>query len=436
MTSSAWLLALALSAETAAPQDIRLTAGRSVIIDSAADLGRIATSNADVADAVAVSTREVLVNAKAPGTATLLVWSKPGTRTAYTVNVEPNIEPVSDLLRKTFPDADIRPEAAGNALALTGTAPTQAAADRAAALVAPFAKSVVSNIRVVTKSPEKQILLRVKFAELNRSASSSFGVNLVSTGAGNTTGLATTGQFQTPQIKELGGGATTFNISDALNVFAFRPDLQLGAFIKALQSRGLLQILAEPNLVATNGKDASFLVGGEFPVPIVQGGSNAGAVTIVFKEFGIRLAFQPQITEHHTIRMFVKPEVSTVDFANAVQYSGFTIPALATRRMETNIELGEGQSFVIAGLIDERVTENLSKIPGLADIPILGAVFRSKHTQKSATELVVIVTPEIASPAQPGALNTPAMPQAFLAPYFAGPERATSGAPGGKQRGR
>ena len=139
-----------------------------------------------------------------------------------------------------------------------------------------------------------------------------------------------------------------------------------------MQIEGVLQILAEPNLVTTNGKEASFLVGGEFPVPVLQGGGNAGAVTIQFREFGIRLTFNPVVTENGTIKMYVKPEVSTIDLANAVTVSGFLIPALATRRMETNVELGPGQSFVIGGLIDDRVQDSMSKIPGLASIPLLG----------------------------------------------------------------
>ncbi len=431
MRNATLLVAVALSAacQPAAPagEEITLTAGRTLIIDYASDVGRISTSNPEVADAVAVSTREVLVNGKAPGAATVVVWAKGGLRTVYSVAVEPNLDPLRHLLKNTFPEYDIQVQAARDALSLTGTVPSQAAAERAAALAVPFAKVVVNNLRVVDAGPEKQILLRVKIAELNRTASTALGVNLVSLGSGNTLGATGTGQFQNARPDELKsgsgeGGSTKFTISDALNVFAFRPDLNLGAFIKALQSRGVLQILAEPNLVTTNGKEASFLAGGEFPVPIVQGGANAGAVTIIFKEFGIRLTFQPNITDHGTIRMYVKPEVSTIDLANAVLYSGFTIPALATRRMETNIELGEGQSFVIGGLIDDRVTENLSKIPGLAHIPVLGALFKSRQEQKAATELIVMVAPEITAPVnRAGAAQLPPMPKEFLAPYLLEP---------------
>jgi len=248
-------------------------------------------------------------------------------------------------------------------------------------------------------------------------------VNLLSTGALNTFGSIGTQQFSSiipgPVAGTIGspltGSSTSFSLSDALNIFAFRPDLNLGAIIKDLQTKGLLQILAEPNLVTTNGKEASFLVGGEFPVPVVQGGANAGAITIQFREFGIKLNFLPQVTTHHTIKMHVKPEVSTIDLTNAVVFSGFTIPALATRRMETDVELGEGQSFVIAGLLDDRVTENLSQVPGLAQIPILGALFKSRSVSRAKTELIVLVTPESIYPlSRTDPKPLPYMPRAFL----------------------
>ncbi len=403
------------------PESLQLTAGNSVVIDYAADIGRIAASNPDVADAVAVSSREVMVNAKMPGTASVVVWSKSGLRTVFGVTVEQNLEPLRQLLKKTFPDCDIAVQSAKESLSLTGQVPNTAVSERAAALLAPFAKAVVNNLRIQAP-PEKQVLLRVRFVELNRNASMSLGANLLATGLGNTQGMTSTGQFGSASptdVRPPQGGTpssvSSFTIADALNVFMFRPDLNLGMFVKALQNRGMLQILAEPNLIATDGKEASFLVGGEFPVPVLQGGATAGAVTILFKEFGIRLTFRPQITEHDTIRMHVRPEVSTIDLSNAVVFSGFTIPALATRRMETDIELGEGQSFVIGGLIDQRVTESLSKIPGLANIPLLGALFKSRSEQKTATELVVMVTPEITTPLNKSDVKAlPPMPKAFL----------------------
>jgi len=418
---------LILAAATSAfaqggPEDVRLTVGKSVVIDYPADIARISTSNPEIVDASPVTGREILVHGKAFGTVTLVVWSKSGQRTFYNVTVEQNLEPLRRLLKETFPKEDIHIQSSRDSLSLTGRVTTKEAADRASALATPFAKTIVNNLQVAAPGVDKQILLRVKFAELDRSAATQFAVNLISTGATNTVGRVTTGQFPAPTINGVTGTGgtsaqqtTSFNISDALNIFAFRNDLNLGTLLRALQTRNLLQILAEPNLVTTNGKEASFLVGGEFPIPVLQGGANSGAVTIQFREFGIRLTFNPVITENSTIRLYVKPEVSALDFAHALSFNGFNIPALSTRKMETNIELGEGQSFVIAGLIDNRVTETISRIPGLSSLPILGNLFKSKELDRNNTELVVLVTPEITTPLQPGeAKPVPLMPREFM----------------------
>jgi len=433
--------ALSLPAQTTA-EDLRITLGKSVVIDYPTDVSRISTSDPAIVDAVAVSTREILLHGKGHGVATVVVWAKTGQRTFYSISVEHNLEPIRKVLKDTFPSEDIHVQAARDSVTLTGLVSNAQVSERAAALVASLSKTVINNLTVAPTAVDKQILLRVKFAELNRTWSQSIGVNLLSTGALNTPGRITTGQFAAPSPTNLSGtipgqiqGTTSnFSISDALNVFAFRPDLNLAAFVRALQSEGALQILAEPNLVTTNGKEASFLVGGEFPVPVLQGGANAGAVTIQFREFGIRVSFNPSLTNNKTIKMFVRPEVSTIDLANAVSFSGFTIPALATRRMETNIELGEGQSFVIAGLIDDRVNDTMAKVPGLASIPILGVLFKSREERKSKSELVVMVTPEIVNPLNPGDPKPmPSMPREFMVPIKPASTNAPAATPS-KQR--
>lgn len=375
-------------------EDLRVTVSKSLVIDYPADISRISTSNPEVVDAVPATSREFLLHGKGHGSATVVVWAKTGLRTMYNVTVEHNLDPIKRLLKDTFPNENIGLVAGRDSITLIGTVSSKEVADRALAIATPLAKTVVSNLALTTAPISKQIILKVRFAELDRTVAQQFGVNFLSTGAGGNLGTVGTQQFGGARLDNDG----KFTIGDALNVFAFRPDLNLGALVKALQAQGVLQILAEPNLVTTNGKEASFLVGGEFPVPVLQGGGNAGAVTIQFREFGIRLLFKPDITENNTIKLYVKPEVSTIDLANAVTFSGFTIPALATRRMETNIELGAGQSFVIAGLIDDRVTENFNKIPGLANIPILGTLFRSRSQNRSKSELVIIVTPEVVTP--------------------------------------
>jgi pilus assembly protein CpaC len=379
-------------------EDLRVTVSKSLVIDYPADINRISTSNPEIVDAVPATSREFLLHGKGHGSATVVVWAKNGMRTMYNVTVEHNLDPIKRLLKDTFPSENIGVVAGRDSITLVGTVSNKEVIDRAVAIATPLAKTVVSNLAVPAAGVSKQILLKVRFAELDRTMIQQFGVNLVSTGAGNTVGSISTQQFSPPTLSQEG----RISIADALNVFAFRPDLNLAAFVKALQGQGVLQILAEPNLVTTNGKAASFLVGGEFPVPVLQGGANAGAVTIQFREFGIRLTFDPLITDNDTIKLYVKPEVSTIDLANAVTFSGFTIPALATRRMETNIELAAGQSFVIAGLIDDRVTETFNKLPGLANIPILGSLFRSRSENRSKSELVIIVTPEVATPINAG----------------------------------
>jgi pilus assembly protein CpaC len=419
------VLAPALLCAQSSTEELKITVGKSVVVDYPTDVARISTSNPEIVDAVAVSTREVLLHAKSHGASTVVIWARSGQRTFYNVSVEHNLEPIRRILKETYPDDQILVSSARDSVTLNGRVSDKPTSDRVAALVASLAKTVVNNLQVTPNPVDKQILLRVKFAEIDRNVAKSFGINLLSTGAGNTPASISTGQFAPPRVDSVGGtipgGAagtrTNFTLSDVLNVFAFRPDLNLAATIKALQNENVLQILAEPNLVTSNGKEASFLVGGEFPIPVLQGGSNAGAVTIQFREFGIRLLFNPLLTPNKTLKMYVKPEVSSIDIANSITFGGFRIPALSTRRIESNIELAPGQSFVIGGLLDDRAEESMARIPGLSSIPILGTFFKSRTESKAKTELIVLVTPEIVDPLNPGDPKPlPVMPKEFLGP--------------------
>lgn len=412
-----------LSAQTGA-EDLRLLVGKSVVIDFPADIRQISTSNPEIVDASPVTKREVLVHGKGLGTATLIVWNKTGDRTFYSLTVEANLDPLRRLLKETFPAEDIRVQSSRDSVSLVGSVSAPSVGEKAAALAAAFGKTIVNNLQLIAPAVEKQIVLKVKFAELDRTRATQFGINLLSTGATNTVGRITTGQFDSASVNT-SSASRTLSVSDALNIFAFRPDLNLAAFIKALQTEAILQILAEPNLVTTNGKEASFLVGGEFPVPIVQGGSNASAVTIQFREFGIRLVFTPLITPNKTIKMHLRQEVSTIDVSNAVTLNGFTIPALSTRRAETDVELAEGQSFIVAGLLDNRDTETYSKIPGLGNLPIFGSLFKSRDKKQSRSELVMVVSPEIARPLAAGDKPPlPYFPKDFLVPITPAPKPA------------
>jgi pilus assembly protein CpaC len=419
-------------------EDLRLTVGKSVVIDFDSDIRQISTSNPEIVDASPITTREVLLHGKGFGSATMVVWNKQGQRTFYNISVEMNLEALRKLLKSTFPNENIQVQSSRESLSLTGTVSATAVAERAAALAASFAKTVINNLSVALPV-DKQVVLKVKFAELNRSAATQYGVNLLSTGASGTPGQISTGQFGAPIVQSVQPnrpGAINptriFTVTDALNIFAFRPDLNLGAFVKALQSQGVLQILAEPNLVTSNGREAYFIVGGEFPVPVLQGGAGSAAVTVQFKEFGIRLRFTPSVTANKTIKLDLRQEVSSIDVANGVSFSGFVIPAISTRRAETSIELGEGQSFLVAGLIDNRDIERLSKIPGLSALPVLGQLFKSRDIQKSLSELVVMVTPEITTPLNPGDPKPmPDFPNEFLVPLkpSAAPKAAQNAPP-------
>jgi pilus assembly protein CpaC len=410
-------------------EDLRLTVGKSVVIDYPSDVRQISTSNPEIVDASPVTTREILLSGKGLGSATMVVWSKSGQRTFYNVNVELNLDPLRRLLKEDFPNENIQTYSSRESVSLNGRVSSKEVMERAAKVAEGFSKLVVNNMQVSAIAPmEKQILLRVTFAELDRSRELQYGVNLLGL-AGQTQVGTSTNQFSGSQLNGSSGvsggtapgsvsgsaGSTAVSITKALNIFAFNPKLNLGALVQALEAESILQTLAEPNLVATNGKEAYFLVGGEFPVPVLQGGANAGAVTVQFREFGIKLIFTPYVTENKTIKMHLRQEVSTLDFADGVTLSGFTIPALSTRRAETDVELSEGQSFVIAGLVSNNETESFNKIPILGSIPIFGALFKSKDEKKSRTDLLVLVTPELTQPLGPNdAKPNLYMPRDFL----------------------
>jgi pilus assembly protein CpaC len=382
-----------------AAEDLRLTIGKSVSIDYPSDIRQISTSNPEIVDANPISTREILLHGKGLGVATMVVWSKDGQRTFYNVTVDLNVESLRRTLRDTFPQDQVEVRTSRDAITLSGMVSSKDDSDRISSLAATYAKTVVNNLAIPSDPVQKQVLLRVKFAQLDRVASQQYGINFYSTGAGNTIGSVNTGTADATVIPTAGGTAPpTLSITNALNIFAFRPDLNLATFIQMLQGNNILQILAEPNLVTANGKDASFLVGGEFPVPTLQGGANSGAVTVQFREFGIRLNFKPEITTNNTIKMYIKQEVSTIDTANGVVINGFTIPALATRRAETNVELAQGQSFIVAGLVDNREQDSFARIPVLSSIPIFGPLFKTKNELKNRSELVMMVTPELTEP--------------------------------------
>lgn len=411
----------------AAPESsvpLRLLTGKSLLVKTADRTKRVSISDPTVANALVVTPTQILIEGRSPGEVTLIIWNEYEESRSFDVRVEVDTTAVADELKRDFPSEPIRLSSSQSALMISGHVTSKDVADRAGALASAYAKNVV-NLLTYGAAGADEVLLEVKFAEVDRTALSQYGFNLFSTGATNTIATASTQQFGSLSVTGGGGsgagsGSTggsvtgkqaTVTTNNLLNFFLFRPDINLGVVIQALQEKNILQILAEPNLIAVDGKESNFLAGGEFPFPVPQG--ITGSITIQFKEFGVRLAFVPLIKPDGLIHLQVKPEVSSLDFANALTTNGFVVPALSTRRAETEFELKDGQSFVIAGLMDNRVTDIMNKIPGLADIPILGTFFKSRSTQKTKTELIVLVTAHKVNPLDsPTAL--PPFPKQFL----------------------
>jgi pilus assembly protein CpaC len=379
-------------------KDLGIVVGRSIIIDSPAQIQRVAVANPDLVETVAVNPHELLINGKVPGQTSMIIWTEGGQRRSYDLNITANtshLEAVRQQLATEYPGQQIDISMEGETVFLRGTAKDVTTAQRSATIAGTLGK-VINLLKVDVPGIEPQILIKVRFADVDRTATRDFAMNLFSTGATNTIGSLTTGQASSPLVTGgTGGSAPSYSISDALNIFLFRKDLNLGTTIQNLQSRGLLQILAEPNLLAVEGKQASFLSGGEFPFPSVQGGTSSGAISISFRKYGVSIEFLAHITPRGTIRLTVVPEVSTLDFSNAVVIDGFNVPALATRRINTEVELASGESFAIAGMLDNRFQETMTKIPGLANIPLLGKLFESRLKSRSNSELIVLVTPEL-----------------------------------------
>jgi pilus assembly protein CpaC len=415
------------SAATQGSAPLRVMVGKSLLINTTERLKRISVTDPSIAYAQPITPTQILVHGKTPGEVSLLIWDELERSRSFDLRVDVDVSACAEEEHRVFPDEQITVTPSRAAIVLSGHVTTEDVAKRAGDLASAYSPKIIN---VLTFGPvgAQEVLLEVKFAEVDRTALTQLGINFVSTGAANTIGTVTTGQFGGfgPQTlsqsgssssSTSGGGTTTTTsgqtISNVLNLFVFRPDINFGAVIQALENKSLLQILAEPNLIAVNGKKASFLAGGQFPFPIVQPGAGFTAVTISFKEFGVRLEFTPVIMPNGNIHLQVAPEVSTLDFANALTLSGFTVPALSTRKADTEFELQDGQSFVIAGLMDNRVTDIYNKIPGLGDIPILGNFFRSKSLQKSNSELMVLCTVRRVSPSSEPIKN-PDMVQPFL----------------------
>jgi len=391
---------------------LMLTAGRSMVLTTAYDITRIAITDPKIADAVVVQPREVLIDGRSAGTVSLIVWGA-GRREQYDVVVDPGVTTLQQTLQQVFPGEDIRVAINDEAVILSGQVSTNAVMLKAAEIVAATKANarVVNMLQLPGGMASQQVMLQVRFAEVNRAALMEAGLTLFAN-AQRFAGRTTTQQFSGPGLENNADTGPTTVFNDFLNLFFFDKREGLGAVLKALESKGHFQSLAEPNLIAYNGQEASFLAGGEFPIPIVQGTTNA--VTIEFKEFGVRLTFKPTIAGD-VIRLKVKPEVSSLDFNNGITLQGFRIPALLTRRAETDVELRDGQSFAIAGLLNNTSQEDKAAIPILSKLPIIGVLFKSKADRAERTELMVLITPRLVRPLDPDEVPPlPTRPKSFL----------------------
>ena len=452
--------------------DLSVAVGKAVLVNFALPIQRVAIGLSDIAEATATSPTEVMVNGKTPGQTSLIVWQKGGDRQFFNITVRRNTFESNDRLNAIrrelsaeLPGQTIKMSSENGSIFLRGTVKDLNSSDRAVAIastaLAPIGNAdttgktsdgaastsaatgkVVNLLYVEVPAAEKQILLKVRFASVDRNKAKQMGINLFSLGLGNTVGGITTGQFSPPSISGGTGGSggvsskgyqATF--TNELNFLAFFPGLNGGADIQALETRGVVEVLAQPNLLAANGKPASFLAGGEYPFPVAQASASGTAtVTIMFKEYGVRLNFIPTITPRGTIRLQVAPEVSSLDFTNAVQIAGFQVPAISSRKVKTEVELNAGQSFIIGGLLDNRETETFQRIPFLGDIPVLGKFFQSMSKNRTNTELIVLVTPELVDPIPAGApLPELNYPSKFLpsnsGPLMNNPEAKSAGLP-------
>ncbi len=412
--------------ERPAVREISLLTGRGELLRFDHDLTKVAVAEEKVAEVVLISPREVMVNAKGNGRTTVMIWEADQPPQQFNVNVSADTSDFDNFkksIQDSAPGTSINVAGHGDTIVLTGAVRTSEESKRAAGLAQTRAKNVINLLQVPPAPEPRQILLQVKFAAIDRVALSQVGFNLFSRN-GKMLGETTTQQFQSPRFSQLqfqNGefSNSTVNFADLLNLFVYRPDLNIGATIRALQHQNLLQILAEPNLVTLEGKEASFLAGGSFPFPILTttstGGATAPVITVQFKPFGVQLNFTPTVLSTGAIDLKVAPEVSSLDFANAVTIQGFTIPALSQRKADTEVVLREGESFAIAGLIDNRVIKEVAKFPGLGSIPVLGYLFKSRSTQKSTDELLVVVTPYFVKPLTADEkAKLPEFPETFL----------------------
>lgn len=376
------------------PVAINVLVGQSRVINFDKPVGRFSVSNPEIAEAVLVTPDQVLVNGKAFGQVNFIAWEQSGgAYLVFDVYVRANLSLIDSQIRALFPKDDIRLSQANGSVVLSGSVADSKTAAQVQSVVEAAGFKTVSLLASPVKNMA-QVQLQVRVAEVSRNKMRDLGTSYAYQGSNS--GVYANSGAGPSSLGSVTNGILNGTLSSALNLFVMGGNTM--SMIRALQTKGALRELAEPNLIAMEGQQASFLAGGEFPVPIVSGSGDRSTVTIVFKEYGVRLNFKPTIIDEDHIRLELEPEVSTIDFSNGVKFDGFLIPALRTRRAKTGVELRDGQSFALAGLLDNSEAQSLSKVPVLGDIPILGALFKSKSFEKKETELIFIVTAQLVKP--------------------------------------
>jgi len=386
--------------ETPAPpaSSIYVYANQSALLDTDAPVIRVSVARPEIADVVVISPRQMLIVGKSPGTTTLVYWSVEGVTTVVDVVVDPNLDKVRTDLGNIAPGETFEVTTSGDSLILSGTVSTEMVQSRLVQAGKVYYRNVVDLLRV---EKLEQVLLQIRVAEINRSLAKELGMTLLLQGVID--GNLYKGFLNPPgSFNSFTGSGNTPEVSftDLTNFFVAKTTgtTQFAALIRVMEDQGALKVLSEPNLVVANGDEGNFLVGGEFPVVIASAAGSGAAASVDYKEYGISLNFKPLIVPNGDIYIKISQEVSELDFANGVAISGFQLPGLTTRKAESGVQLADGQTFVLAGLIDSKITRKVTKIPILGDIPFVGALFRNARYQNEETELMVMVTPKIVRP--------------------------------------
>jgi pilus assembly protein CpaC len=395
---------------SSANEKLHVTVGQSMILRGATPVRRLYIGNPAVLQTFNGGPQETVLTAKTPGVSSLVVWDDQGKSCLYTVSADIDPSGLRQSLADAYPGSEIDAQASEERITLSGTVPTAEISEGAAKLASEYTKEVVNSLRVVPIRG-KQVQLKLRIAEVDRTKLQQYSVNLARS-AGNNVFSTTTEQYSSTQNSTAGPPAL-LTVNNPFNFFFGNVGKGLGVNLQDLESKNILQILSEPNLTTMSGVPARFLSGGEFPFPVAQGGTAGStvAISIQFRPYGVKVDFTPTVNLDGTIHLKISPEVSTLDYTNAVEISGFTVPALSTRRTETEVELKDGESYAISGLLDRRATDSLSQTPGIQKVPILGELFKSKNLNHSTTELIIVVTASVVDPINaPGSTESPKMP--------------------------